>query len=360
MVLAMGQAGSQPAPATPAVPRSPDHLETTATSANGKWKAAFRVPAGTVTLTDTVAKKTSTFRTPGPAGRVAVSNAGMIVLYGGYSWRTHLRPGNVVVLNSKGKVLKHLRRLPLGRTYVAFMLDGTMAAVAVQQGGRAEVHLVRPSGETGLKKGKAGNRPAGLIVSPSGKLIACPTYRLPDQFEDVDTGWQTEVMTYGHGKKGWASLTCMGAYLTGDNMAFSPDDEELVVAGPKFVKCFDMTRNRQKWRRYAGNLVTGTIPARTGVAVAVLADGIVTAHQVPTGPGWKYLISVFDRKGKGQQRFLTVLHDGRRVMTNGFLTAEQRRGVTADHLWDVAADGTSIQLKIPPKTKISLKKQAKP
>ena len=334
-------------------PRPPEPRDIKAASPNGHLTAVLSPASGQLRVLDGGGRVTRTFSVSGRFSRMLLSNAGMIVLFAAHHELHIPSHDTLTVLSPEGKLLKRLPELRMGTIYVGFHPEGDLAMVAAEYHASPHLHLITSSGDTGLKRGTQGYRPGAVLVSKRGGQIACPTFRVGDH----DDPRVSEIHLYDTRRAEYRRVTCRGAYVGTDQMAFSPDEKELVVVGPGFVKCYDVHLARRKWRRSVAHVSTGTLPVEAGVAVAVLAEGIATGHRVPTGPGYKYLITVFDRAGRPRHLFTGII-GGRRLRTNAFLTPEQPRPLPVPRIWTVGADGHSIQLNIPPNTALDLR--AKP
>ena len=337
-----------PAPNAPA--RKLARAESAAVSDSGRLCAVLNRATGQISSFDVAGKVLRRFTVPGRFATLLVSNLGMLVLFDAHRIDPVPSHDNLTVVSPEGKVLKRLQGLRMGTIAATFLPKGDRAVIAAEQRGAPHLHQITASGDSGDRVGPAGHRPGALVISPSGGQIACSMFRIAE----ADEGKVSDILLYDVRRAEFRQVRWNGTYVVApQQMAFSPDDRELVVAGPGSVKCYDTRLARQKWRRIAGHVSLGTLPVQKGLAVSVVGDAIVTAHGVPTGPGYKYLISVFERDGRPRYLFIHE-YRGRRRTANSFVTPELPPPLRIERLWDVGADGRTIQLNIPPKKRIDL------
>jgi hypothetical protein len=147
----------------------------------------------------------------------------------------------------------------------------------------------------------------------------------------------------------WFEWIQEGSYFPPDTMAVSPDATQCYAIEKDLVRCFDLVRHREEWVQVIGHPDLGTIKPQYARALYVGEQRVVTAHLAPTGPGWRVLYSVFERKGNPVRRFKAKSTSSG---VSGFLSEEIKE--MPGPLWAVSEDGRSLETLIKPPTRIPL------
>jgi hypothetical protein len=353
--------------APPAVATSPDGAPTPP-PARGWWKAADLSENGqlaavldlqtkSIAVYDATAKKLREIKIDYRFRRAQISNKGIIVADGRVRRISmeHIRQQSVIVYNPAGKPIKEFHRVLPGPTSVEFFNDGDLAVIVL---GTPSFEWVRANGESWSRPLKPSSYSSDLdfvlgavVVDPLRRRLVCTSLELGG----VGTPISTRILVYNAvptrpGARAHHEWTQAGAAFGPGSIALSPGGKRLLAIEPRYVRCFDLEKNRQEWIDVVGHPALGTIQTQRIHSVYAGAKRIVTAHLAPTGPGWRVVYSVYGVDGKPVHMFTVKSHSR---AYNRLLSDPIGRNVDRP-LWTVSKDGRILETLAAPKTKISL------
>jgi hypothetical protein len=323
-----------------------------AVSTDGKLGAVLDRRSGKLQLYGIDGQKIREHVIEGLFGSLQVSDVGMVALYCTYSIDGERPNGeSVLVMGTDGKAMLRHDNLDLGSTLVAFANGGRLAVVLSVVDGRLSCFLVTVEGEVSKQQAEPGLQPGELLASADGELIAFSGFKLAEP----DTGLESLIYVSDLLHSKLTTITCSGTYVQHGQMALASDNKSVIVVGPAFVKSFDTLTGKLNWRRPVGHPEIGTIPVGAGVAVSTVGNKVVSTHRVPTGPGYRFLISVYDLQGNPQRLFVCKQGaEGQTRSIESMLTAELPHPSGPVRIWEVGEDGHSIEMKVEPKGRIEL------
>lgn len=345
-------------PVTTSVVASPKKRDrrTAAVSRDGQLAAVLDLQTKTVTVLDGAARELRKISISRRFAQVHVSDSGMVVVTGYVRSHPMQTPTHqdVAVYDSKGKQIKLFSRVQPGTVNVIFLGGGSAAAIILPS---VSLEIVWEDGEAAHRKlkplshaGKEDFSIGAVATDPQGRRVVIATLVIGD----IGDPERTNVLVYHAAAErrfnwSWTKWIQEGSYFPPGTMAVSPDATQCYTIEKRLVRCFDLVKNRQEWVRIVGNRDLGTTKPQVASALYVGQQRVVTAHLVPTGPGWRVLYSVFDRKGKPCTAYPAK---SVRSALNSIVSEEIKEMPRL--LWTVSEDGRSLQTLVKPQIRIPL------